>query len=159
MTQGGVVEFSILVSIPWLPTTNLDAGGARNDVAAAVLALQSRPRLRRAATFKMCAAIVPAKIYGDPRTRGLDAVRKRARHPTAALVANPRSRRRALPPPFRHQYARHQKLVEDYLRYYRKPGDVQPAEAEAASHRTDLDVLRDNWRCARAGCRRCRPRR
>jgi protein FRA10AC1 len=39
--------------------------------------------------------------------------------------------------------------VENYLRYYRRPGDVLPAEAEAQTHRTDVDVLRDNWRFIR----------
>ena len=39
--------------------------------------------------------------------------------------------------------------MEDYLRYYKKPGDVLPAQAEVAAYRTDKDVLQENWRCDR----------
>ena len=59
----------------------------------------------------------------------------------------------------RGQYERHKQLVEDYLRYYKKPDDVLPAQAEAATYRTDKDVLQENWRCGRPQERasRCLP--
>ena len=55
-----------------------------------------------------------------------------------------------------NQYSRHKKLVDDYLRYYRQTGDVLAVDAERAAYKSDVDVLRENWRCvvARGVCSR-----
>jgi len=87
--------------------------------------------------------------------RSTDHVHGVARWRVRSLTARRASCRAAA----RGQYERHKQLVEDYLRYYKKPDDVLPAQAEAATYRTDKDVLQENWRCDRPQepASRCRP--